>query len=198
MMKKLIYSTVAVVGMVGSANAAIVNATADCEIGLTPPAGVTCATDNARRNLGNVEFSTAGDGDFFSLGLGGSATFEINPQFTGNGVVVEVTFGGASSSHNEAAEIYVSSDGVNFSFVTTVDNQGSTSSLQASMFNVGAGPFSFIRFIDVSQTTFSNTRSSDGFDIDAFSVQAVPIPAGALLLPTGLIALQIARRKRRA
>ncbi|MCQ8185198.1 VPLPA-CTERM sorting domain-containing protein [Parvularcula maris] len=187
-MKHLLASAAALATLLGAnAGAAIVSAEADCDITGTNPNGIQCGT-NDRRDLSNVEFSSTGDGDFFSLGLGGSATFEVDPAFNNGGVMIEVT-NGSRSNYVETVTIAVSADNITFTDIGTFDNsQGLTS----FSFNVPGGPFSFIRFTD--ETT--GIPNGDGFDIDAFSVQAVPVPAAALLMPLGLAAL--ARRKRKA
>jgi hypothetical protein len=174
---------------IAPAGAAIVNAEADCQASDgTSTNGAVCGAA-ARRNLANVEFSETGDNDFFSLGLGGTATFEISPVFSGSGTAVEVTFG-STGNHVELADVLVLSDGVNFTFVTQLSNAGNVRNFS---FNIPGGPFSFIRFADA---TAASSSSTDGFDLDAFSVQTVPVPAAALLMPLGLAAL--ARRKRAA
>jgi hypothetical protein len=190
-MKAVLASAAAIAALLSAgANAMIVDAEADCEASNgSATNGAVCGTAD-RRDLSNVEFSVLGDGDFFSLGLGGSATFEISPRFIGEGTAVEVTFG-RTGDHVELADVLVSDDGINFQFVTQLSNAGNQRNFT---FTLPGGPFSFIRFADATDT--GSSSSFDGFDIDAFSVQTVPVPAAALLMPLGLAAL--ARRKRRS
>ena len=100
MLKKIMMAAAATVAMTGAASAlTITNAAGDCETGSFGT--ITCGSTNNpnghdRTDIGNVELG-AGDGNFYSLGrnsaggLGGSATFDISPNFTGPLTAIEIT-----------------------------------------------------------------------------------------------------------
>ncbi len=193
-----------------AATAGPVSFAADCASdaprGTTLSSGTAVCSPEAARNLvGNIEvFEDAaalmGDDDFFSLGLGGTLVIGFDPAFTGPAVAVEITNGRASSSHDEAAEVYGSVDGVTFDLLGTIDNQvgaatggrGTRSTLAFTQ------AYSFLGFRDVSRERFAGTRSQDGFDLDAISVAAIPLPAPALMLLGSLGGLGAMRARRRA
>ena len=197
----------ATVAATGSASAlSISNAWADCDAATAADLAaligavgtLDCGTTADRQDLSNVNLG-AGDGDFFSLGLnpnsseGGVAVFEIAPAFMGPASVVEVT---NPSNHLEAAAVFVGTELTfdSFVFVGIVDNGsgGSTTPTTSLSFT---GTYNYIAFLDVSRDTYGNTASIDGFDLDAFSVTPVPVPAGVLLLGTAIAGLGLTRRK---
>ena len=167
----------------------------------------TCG-DASRSELDAVNLGAA-DGNFYSLGIndaggpfGGIAIFEIDPVFTGPSAVVEVT---NPSSHWEAAFVYVAnslgelqtkyfaSDAVG---IVTNGKGGSEAALNTVNFS---GTWSYIMFEDISLGYYggapAGNQTQDGFDLDSFTVQAVPLPAGVLLLGTGLAGFGLARRR---
>ncbi len=179
---------------------------ADAARGTALSAGrVTCSRDGARNLVGNIEvFEDAadltGDDDFYSLGLGGSLVIQFDPAFTGPVMAVEITNGRASSSHDEAAEIYGSVDGIVFDLLGTIDNQigAATGSRGTRSTLTFTQTYSFLGFKDVSKAMFAGTRSEDGFDLDAISVATIPLPATALMLLAGVGGLGAMRARRRA
>jgi hypothetical protein len=158
---------------------------------------ITCGS-TSRSDTGAVNFG-AGDGSFYSLGLNGAIVFRITPAFTGPSMVVEVT---GRSDHREAAEVRGSVDGVTFVTLGTVANATSNTAaplgLTASL--AFSGVYNYLAFVDVSRTFFTATGSTDGFDLDAFTVQPapVPLPAAAFLLLGGIGALGLLRRRKMA
>jgi hypothetical protein len=183
----------------GSAGAATITPfAADCSSSLADDLGTAtaCGTDLSRTDASSVNLG-AGDGDFFSLGLNGSALFGITPSFTGSVSVIEITFGGSSSSHDEAAQVFVRKLDGTFELIGTADNQGSGADANTSTFTF-TGLADAIRLLDVSQTVFTGTSSKDGFDVDALSIVApVPLPASALMLLAAMGGLGVAARRRK-
>jgi hypothetical protein len=166
---------------------------------VTPSA---CGTEPARRNINNIEFASAGDGDFFSLGIGGAAIFEVNPAIaSGPGHVFEVTNPG--TNHRESMAIYVSNV-LDFGSLAAWDLVGGVTNINGGVpvsgsksFNVtGVGPWKYILFVDNSKSVFPTSGTTDGFDIDAFKVSVVPVPAAGFLLLAGLGGLAAMRRRK--
>lgn len=189
MFKPLFIAAGLTIAGAGAASAATITAaTADCALGNST--SIQCGVDD-RRDLDNVELG-AGDGDFFSLGLGGSATFTISPYFTGPLSVVEVTFG--NSYPVEKADVFVGLAG-SFTKIGTVTNQSTSGVLGAGVTSISfSGTFDQIRFTDMSE----GPANGDGFDLDAFTVTAVPLPASALLLAFAVGGLGFVRRRKSA
>ena len=209
--KSLFFSAVtASVLMGGSASAAVVGIDSDCGgsgSALTQAGSISCSGSADRNDTGNIEIfengTGGGDDDFFSLGLNGSLVLEFDPVIEGAATVIEITNGGGSSSHREAVRIFGSNDGINFDVLGTADNQGGIDDgTRGTTSTVSfTGTYSFLGFVDISKSVFANTRSSDGFDIDAIvvsSVSAVPLPASALLLLGGVAGLGAMRSRRKS
>jgi hypothetical protein len=167
----------------------------DCGLGPGPESGAGttlggvatgCAATNDRRDEGAIEFNQDPAGnDFYSLGLGGTLTFQIMPDFTGPGAVFEVTY---PSNHLEAVEIYVSdSNGSWGTPIATIGNNSGSPDVDEYSFAI-VGTFSHIGFKDVS-SSISGTASTDGFDIAAFSVTPVPIPGAVWLFGSAMLGL---------
>ncbi|WP_300029473.1 VPLPA-CTERM sorting domain-containing protein [uncultured Roseobacter sp.] len=207
---KLFYGALtAAMLMGGTAGAAVVGIDSDCGgtgTALTGAGTVSCG-GGERDNTGNIEFFEngvgSGDDDFFSLGLGGTLVVEFDPVIAGAATVIEITNGGASSNHKEAVRIFGSNDGINFDILGVADNQGGIDDgTRGTSSTISfAGSYAFLGFLDISKSVFSDTRSSDGFDIDAVvvtSVAAVPLPASALLLLGGVAGLGAMRGRRKS
>ena len=162
--------------------------------GAAPDANGIDRTDSSNVNLG------AADGQFFSLGLsddparqgyGGGILLEISPAFTGPAMVFEVT---NPSNHWEAAEVFVSADSNTFHSMGIVTNGKGGSEAAINTVAI-AGVWKYIAIVDYSLGYYGASGSEDGFDLDAITVSAVPVPAGVLLLGTALAGLGVARRK---
>lgn len=196
----------------GASSAAVVGIAADCAVDAAGPtgltaAGFTCSSDADRTAVSAIEIyddgsnAVASGGDFYSLGLGGSLVIEFDPVITGSTTVVEVTFGGNSSSHDEEMEIYGSNDGLSFDLLGSANNQATGNRNQKTTVAF-AGSYSFLGFLDVSEAAFPGTDSKDGFDIAAISVDSVtggpvvPLPASAVLLLAGLGAIAGVKRRK--
>lgn len=141
-------------------------------------------TDPLRTNPANSY--GAPDNKFLSLGIGGLAVFSFGTLFTGPGTIIEIT-NGSRAGYLETAKVYVgtsynstSNDISGFQFLTNITNAA------ASIPLVISGVWGFLAILDTS-TPVGSTR--DGFDVDSISVAAVPLPAGAVLLGSGMAAL---------
>ncbi|MCQ8184381.1 hypothetical protein [Parvularcula maris] len=165
--------------------------------------------DNPQNALG------APDGDFLSLGLSnpttgsyGFAVFDFGTQVTGPATVWEVTFncrmGSAGAcTYPESLEVWYGND---YDFGSNDINDVFDDFISAGeLFNADAqngasalinGTFRYLALVDTSAANFPNGPSTDGFDIDAVSVVATPLPgAAALILPA--LGVAVARRKRK-
>lgn len=194
--------------MSGAASAAVIGIESDCGgtgTGLTG-SSFSCSSDADRNDTGNIEIfedgTGAGDDDFFSIGLGGTLVVEFDPTFQGPAIVIEITNAGAAQ-HQEAVEIFGSNDGITFTSLGIADNQAGISdgTRGVSTSLSFAGTFAFLGFRDISQSFFAGTSSTDGFDIDAISVNSVtpvPLPASALLLLAGVGGLGALRDRRKS
>lgn len=129
---------------------------------------------------------------FYSLGKGGYIIFSFDNDFGTDGSVFEITYG-TRSSYVETANIFVSYRGSDFEFATSVDNQSTT----GSFFSLPTvGPYDQLKIVDTS-----SIKNGDGFDIDAVSVNAAPVPEPATMLLfgiglAGLAGTQLRRRKK--
>lgn len=128
----------------------------------------------------------APDGNFLSLGIGGSAIFSFGTVFAGPIRVVEITFGNRDN-HEEIVDVFAGYLG-NFTFVGSIINTNQINFLNFSGF------FDQLKLVDNSPVV----AGRDGFDIDAIGVSPIPLPAGGLLLLTALGAGAALRRRKQA
>ncbi len=133
----------------------------------------------------------APDGEFFSLGDGGSIVlgFAGTPFANGVASAYEITFN-RESLHKEAVEVYSIFEGVTSALLGIITNESASGSV--SVF----GPFDSIKLVDITYTLFPATTSFDGFDVDAVGVSEIPLPAAGFLLLAGLGGLAAVRRKK--
>jgi hypothetical protein len=133
----------------------------------------------------------AGDGVFYSMGLGGEAVFSFGmpagAEFGSPGTIIEVTRG-IRDNHIETIDLY-GVNGLIETFIGTVVN-----SVASNIF-LFAGTFTQLKLVDTSP---AGGGSTDGFDIDAISVTPapIPLPAGGLLLLSGLAGVAALRRRK--
>lgn len=134
----------------------------------------------------------AADNKFFALGLGGNITLGFGKTFgaPNNVSTYEVTYS-RDTGHDEAVEVYAVLGGVE-SLLGTLTNVVGSATLLATM------PFEYIKLVDVTKTVFPNSSSFDGFDVDAVSVAAVPLPAAGAMLLAGLGGFAALRRRKNA
>jgi hypothetical protein len=132
------------------------------------------------------------DGLFLSLGLTGSAVFSFGTDFTGPAAVVEVT-NGNRSDYLETAQVWGGTSydpGTNslasFALLGVINNSLPTAILAFT------GIYKYLAIVDTS-----SGAGRDGFDIDSVSVSAVPLPAGVVLLGSGVALLGFVGRRRK-
>ncbi len=169
----------------------------------------TCSVqenDSARSNVCNAlgvadgDFAGGrGNGFFSTKNAANGVTFSFGQAFTGPITFYEITGNGNAAGHTEYLdfEVFATTTG-GASILGTVTNLGGTlvpgtqSRLEVVFDGLGGRAFTSLFVKDASGT-------SDGFDIDAISAQAVaavvPLPAGGVLLLSGLAALWMGRRK---
>lgn len=146
-----------------------------------------CDTTNPRYVTENA--LGAEDGKFFALGLGGDVTLGFGQTFGGKNSVstFEVTYS-RDAGHDEAVEIWAVL-GSTSTLLGTLTNVVGSASVLATV------PFEYIKLVDVTKSLFPGTTSFDGFDIDAVSVAAVPLPAAGAMLLAGLGGFAALRRR---
>jgi hypothetical protein len=108
--------------------------------------------------------------NFYSLGFDNLATEPVEgtlvlsfPTFiSGDLSVYEVTWG---SYPTEQAEVYVSRDGADWTYIGTADNTGSTANVRESTLYTG-GCVQYVKLVDTTDSGPHNS-SADAFDVDA-------------------------------
>lgn len=135
---------------------------------------------------------TVQTGPFVSLGFGGELVVRFDPFQFGppSAVVIETTNG---TYPLETADVEISNNGTNWTFIGTAVNTGSGS----TVLPVPSGAWTYMRLTDTSNIAlFENT--ADGFDVNSIAVTPIPLPmavwgGGALL---GTLAIARVRQRR--
>lgn len=134
-----------------------------------------------------------GDNTFYSLGLGGELIVGFGQAFTGPGTVIEVTNGNVAGYGIESADVFVGSFATNtWTKISEVFNTTAQTGFSFSF----AGIFDAMKLVDT--TSFNCTLQActgDGFDVDAISATAVPLPAAGMLLLSALGGMAYFRRR---
>jgi hypothetical protein len=206
-MTKLFFSAITAIALAGSAHAASITFT---EAQGTQADGAAVPADRS-----DIAHLTDGDvTTFYSLGIGGSLTASIAPEFIAGASLVEVTFGN-NPSFPESALVYldsissgtllgelfnaasgassISANGI----ITSLPN---TPSIGVTSFNIDLNGLSgsSLIFVDSTGDNYGATGSKDGFDIGELRIAAVPLPAAGLMLIVGLGGLAALRRRAKA
>lgn len=194
-LKKLVAAaivTVGALGIVNSANAAMVyaNSYQNYNPGLTKAGN---ALPDDRDNPANA--FGASDNKFVSLGFGGSIELGFGTGFGASTMVIETSFGDPDfANYPEQAEVWVQDaiDAVWY-LAGTVQVNGGTLSLMG----IGNELFSLMRIVDISDADDFKYGHDDGFDIDSVKVVAVAEPAALAVLGFGLMGIGLVARRRR-
>lgn len=137
--------------------------------------------------------------NFVSLGFGGEIVLSFGTPFAHEALLVETTYGSAST-YPEAAELYVgvgaSWNAATWYSVGIIQNTADNVpiSLAAVMADSGHSAFDFVKIADRTNPAHHNA-SGDGFDLDGIGVIPVPAPGAAAL---AIAAAVIPARRRRA
>jgi hypothetical protein len=182
------------------ADAATIHATS-ADIIVDGPRG----TANNRDEISNA-FGAA-DGAFFELGYDAVVEFQFGTptgqRFFGPGSLIEITFNN-DPNWKEAVRIEVGIKGNESSFVTAQPNPFKNTETFANPVFTFDGIFDTVRLTDLTLALFggdpsnrSTQAATGGFDLDAISVSAVPLPAAGFLLVGALGGLAALRRRKR-
>lgn len=144
--------------------------------------------DDARDDIENAIGENYGD--FLSLGLRGSAIFTFGVEFTDAATVTEITYG-SREDYEETADVYVSTDKINWTFVQSITNLTDTSEFSFT------GSWSYLKIVDTTPDTSPSSPSSDGFDVDVVGVVPVPEPGTMMLFGAGIASLAAISRRRK-
>lgn len=140
----------------------------------------------ASRSNPDAALSNGPDGNFYSLGIGGSLTLDFGRLVTGEGLITEVTYN--TTNYYEYANLYTSRDGVTWTTLALAFNADAVDG--ESLFSDTA--FRYLKLVDASE----GGRKRDGFDIDSVGFTPVPLPAAGFALLAGLGSLAAMRRRR--
>jgi hypothetical protein len=165
--------------------------------GGTTPGNDRYFTEDA---LGEPTQNDNGGVNFLSLGLGGSAVFEFDASFNLASIIIETTWGDPEN-YKEGADVYVgnSLDTDEFTWITGIDNWSTDGQTEVSL--PVSSTYQYLLVVDTTETTYPNSPSTDGFDINAVGVkfaipnQQTPVPAAVWLLGSGLIGLVCLRKR---
>lgn len=141
---------------------------------------------------GNNPGNSALNGGFFEIGLGSSVDLTFGTLFSTSTTLFEITFGNASN-FPEAVQLAV---GLGGSFIDVGGPISNAAAAGGVVVGIGSGTFDTVRLTDLTITS----AAVGGFDIDSVRVSpiaAVPLPAGGLLLLTGLAGVAAFKRKKK-
>ena len=177
---KTLFASAAIAVTAGAASASVIFATEVIDVNRGDIHEVVDGRDDVNTALGKA------DNVFYSMGVGGDITLGFGALATGDVSVWEVTFG-EISEHVEIVDVYAIFEGTETK-VGSVSNDVSQKGFALTF----SGVFDALKLVDVSPL---DGGTKDGFDLDAVSVQKVPVPASALLLLGGIAGLGALRRK---
>ena len=152
--------------------------------------------------LGTPDQPSTGDPafPFISLGKSGLAIFDFGVSFSDSVVIFETTYA-TFPFVSEEAEIYVSNNydfasmaTVNLSDVSTWTMIGIVPNAIAqdgAILSGFGGPFRYVAVLDID---IGDPNGTEGFDVNAIGVSAVPIPASLWLFISGIALFGLFRR----